>query len=442
MLFNFTLPYIWEGTAVNVLIPTKWFSGWNIVLTAWRKAATAHTEMIHAGPFAMRAAFLVWNPFQVQQFYNIAKLGKDVTFIIIDRKENKGQFGKSVQALMPGQVEYLSSKKILEIDGRFDVVFFQAPFRAMEELRKTRLVSVQYGLAKEAHNYGTWRSLADLNLMYGQYSCERVTPFSPSIAIGNPKFDGWRPPLDPASKIAAKLRMGFDPAKKLLLYMPTWGDLSSFQDLLPQFGALNRSFEIALKMHHNNEFKLVHWRELASASGIRHIFDGAADQLKLLSCADLVISDYSGAIFDATYARLPVVLYQPRPKEHVGIQKFTLDSLEFARRNEIGLVCHTPSDFGDAVKTALESSVRIVQRAESLREKLFVDVDKDPAGASAWKAIENLLSGKLPGLTKPQMVLRRQVKTARRRERRIATFRRNLLAMRNRTINLLMLIYR
>ncbi|RYZ83539.1 MAG: hypothetical protein EOP06_19785, partial [Proteobacteria bacterium] len=54
----------------------------------------------------------------------------------------------------------------VKLDGSYNAIFIQTPFPLVEKFNKSRLISVQYGLAKERHNYGVWRSLADLNLMY------------------------------------------------------------------------------------------------------------------------------------------------------------------------------------------------------------------------------------------------------------------------------------
>lgn len=55
-------------------------------------------------------------------------------------------------------------------------------------------------------------------------------------------------------------------------------------------------------MHHNNDAKTPEWVDSAKKANLKHVYDGSADQLKLLCAADLIISDFSGAIFDGMYA--------------------------------------------------------------------------------------------------------------------------------------------
>ncbi|MCV4698403.1 CDP-glycerol glycerophosphotransferase family protein, partial [Escherichia coli] len=79
---------------------------------------------------------------------------------------------------------------------------------------------------------------------------------------------------------------------------PTWGELGSYFELLDTISRLQSKYNLILKMHHNNDAKIPEWVDSANKANLKHVYDGFADQLNLLCAADLIISDFSGAIFD------------------------------------------------------------------------------------------------------------------------------------------------
>ena len=380
----------------------------------------------------MNTAFIVWNPFQVIQFENLIRSFPKATILVVDKGDNLSLFSAAWLRSFGVRVEYVRQAHVPHIDGVYDLVFFQSPFPYMEMLKKTRLVSLQYGLAKERHNYGEWRSLADMNLMYGHYSAERVRHFSPSFAVGNPKFDNWSTEKRNVQRETARYRMGLSATKPTILYMPTWGELGSFSNLKDSLAGLVRRYNVVIKMHHNNDAGYPQWKKDAARSGLKWIFDGAADQLELLNCADVVVSDFSGAIFDSTYARVPVVLFQEDVESKGGIQKFELSSIEFARRDEIGLVCSEPALFELRLEQALQQSASLLERAEPLRKELFIDgsVDGKTATERIQECVEMLLDGRVPALTDSQRYVREAVQALRRAQRSLRAAQRKALPKR------------
>ncbi|MEG7363060.1 CDP-glycerol glycerophosphotransferase family protein [Pseudomonas citronellolis] len=362
----------------------------------------------------MRIAFVTWNPFQLLQFESIAKRFVRPTIFIIDKGANVQLFPKKLLNHKDWRIEYIKPADMPLIDGTHDAVLFQSAFPGIERLKRSRLVSIQYGLAKERHNYGEWRSLADLNLMYGAYSTNIVSHYAPSRSVGNPKFDIW---LEVKNKYKDKEELykslALDLAKKTILYMPTWGDLGSFDELLEKIAGLQSKYNVLLKMHHNNDAKTPEWLISANRVKLKNIYDGSADQLKLLCAADIVVSDFSGAIFDGLYAEKPILLYQAGIKEKIGIQKFDLESLEFCRRDEIGYVCESLESFEDSIDYCLENSRELVRKAQGIRKELFHFDDDYNASELCVKYISELIGGQIPPLTKAQVYVREAVQSLR-----------------------------
>lgn len=368
----------------------------------------------------MRTAFIVWNPFQLIHFQNLINKTPDHRVIIFDKGKN---LRLDYWRLLEGQNikhEFIHQKKLPLIDGAFDCVLFQSPFPHIEKFAKSKLVSLQYGLAKERHNYGEWRALADLNLMYGPYSVDRVAHFSSSIAVGNPKFDHWdNVKTTTLQNTTLNQELGLDRSKKTILYMPTWGELGSFSDLAYPLSRLQEKYNVIVKMHHNNEVEVPNWRKMARRAKLKKVVSGDIDSVHLLARADLVISDFSGAIFDALYARIPVLLYHGDVEKKAGLQKFDLSSLEYARRNEIGLVCENVHMLDQCIAEALAEHTHIVQSAERLRQELFVD-ESDGLQSSdrIVNALRALCANTYPVLSPAQKYVRETVQTMRIQQRK------------------------
>lgn len=363
-----------------------------------------------------KIGFVVWNPFQIVQFEWVYSQFKHAsTIIIMDRGANLKQF--DFKKYKRNSLNYIvvKQKYFSKIDGVFDVIFFQSAFPQIEKFNSSKLVSLQYGLAKERHNYGEWRALADLNLMYGPYSSEKVGHFSPSFSVGNPKFECWKQKnTDSKYRNKIKKKVQIDDSKKTILYMPTWGELGSSDVLLEPLAVLQGKYNVIFKMHHNNDLRYAKWKDKAIELGITKIYDGSTDQLDLLILADLVISDFSGAIFDALLVKKPVVLFHGGIDNKIGVQKFDLNSLEYARRMEIGLVCESVEMLPTMIAHGLENANDVVSLSETLRKELFLNVNELSGSCNLIEHYINLLlAGVIPELTNEQRYVRETVQDLR-----------------------------
>lgn len=373
-------------------------------------------------------AYIVWNPFQIVQFENIYNYFKtESCFIIIDRGSNISLFDFKKIKAMGFQYHVIKQRDLSSIDGVYDILFFQSAFPNIERIKLSKLVSVQYGLAKERHNYGEWRALADLNLMYGPYSVSHVKHFSPSYAVGNPKFEFWNNRIEnPMYKVNLQQAFNIDQSKKTILYMPTWGELGSCDTLLQSFASIRNDYNIIFKMHHNNDLRYPKWAKQAKKLGIQWIFEGAVDQLDLLCLADLVVSDYSGAIFDAMLANKPILLFQDNPSDKVGIQKFNLNSLEFRCHDEIGLVCKDLSEFIPQIEYALTHSDEILVKPQNLKKKLFINYNNTSGVClSVANIITKFLNNETPPMTAEQLYVRETVQQLRLARIELKKFKKN-----------------
>ena len=130
----------------------------------------------------------------------------DSVFLLEQRKSTQSKsFSESLMVGVSRQVVHIKPSMLRKLDGEFDILVCQTPFKQLHLFAKTSIAMIQYGYAKEPHNYGAWRSFADVNLTYGEYARSKISPFSPSVSVGHPRFDQW---YDASFHQDARLKVG------------------------------------------------------------------------------------------------------------------------------------------------------------------------------------------------------------------------------------------
>ena len=172
-----------------------------------------------------------WNQFQFYQYKSLVKflsVEHDCTYILIDKGENLVTFGEDVWAMIGSSCRRMKNQQLYLLDVEYDVIVCQTEFANIENIKQAKLVMLQYGLAKNPHNYGSWRALADLNLVYGQYSYDRISPLSRAVLVGNPRYsDYFSGTL--SSEVISRYKQNLTKNKKTILYAPTWGDINTVE---------------------------------------------------------------------------------------------------------------------------------------------------------------------------------------------------------------------
>lgn len=207
---------------------------------------------------------------------------------------------------MPGE----SVRKFFEKYTVF--VFHTTIMEYMYDLPSQKKVRVMYGHAKDSYNFGPWSRYYDAALTYGPYSHKFMSNFTKSIIVGNSRFDDWFTGKLMGPKIK-DFQCNFDSSKKTLLYIPTHGNLSSLDIILPELKKITLEFNVIIRPHWLTEAveteRMENIRAIISQKEKSMFFaDNFFDLVELLSVADIIISDNSGAIFDAVLADKPVIL--------------------------------------------------------------------------------------------------------------------------------------
>jgi len=214
--------------------------------------------------------------------------------------------------------------------------------------------------------------------MYGDYSVGRVDGFCHAVAVGNPIFDRWFEHDRRPAEVTGRSERG--------LYLPTYGSLSTIEQIAPHLADLDR--EIVVKLHHAED--------PASARLLPDncvVLDAGSDPLALFEAADFVISDMSGAAYDAVYAGRPVVLVggsDPRGADHHRLSEGDVE------RHLLGpLAAHWSPDrpLDEAVEDAQRRLVSDDAR-DRFVSKLYVNPGK--AGEHCAAAIVDLVENGRP----------------------------------------------
>ncbi|ENK2331210.1 CDP-glycerol glycerophosphotransferase family protein [Vibrio alginolyticus] len=314
----------------------------------------------------MRVAFLIWNKFQFKHFSKFYDIFDDITLIIERRLANDSIFSVDQLADMKMKKLFIDKSKIKHLDGVFDVIFCQTVFPQIEYIEKSKIAMLQYGLAKENHNYGTWRSFASVIFSYGNYSTEKLSHFAPTFNIGHPKFDK----LSVGESSSLKETLKLDNLKKTILYCPTWGDLSSYPHYIDEILSKADDYNVILKLHHNT----LTLSDVTNDFSDSHVIVANDYELsELIQVSDVVISDYSGAIFDAVYCDKPIVLCHHLDLESMQHDKVGLDSLEFKCSERLGVVVNKPKELSIALEKALHNPID----THEIKNDLFVDLTHD-----------------------------------------------------------------
>lgn len=322
----------------------------------------------------MKIGFFVWNPFQIYQFDSIVRSCPGATYILEQRKnvDFERLFPSEFLEQVSAPIQFVDRNELSKMDGEYDAIVCQTAFGHMERFEKTKVVGMQYSMSKERHQYGPWRYLCDLNLVYGRYSYDRVSHYSPCAMVGNPRFDRWFENRLEQSKIDS-VRSKLDPSKKTILYLPTWGELSSMTEFGDAVAALSQDYNVIAKVHHKTDSHEASRKMTLNQSGVQEIFGASDDLLVLLSVADLVLSDYSGAIFDAINVGKPVILLQRTPEAlaFMGVEKFGLESIEYAQRHMIGPTLSSSAALAETVHSVFARHIDFSDKNNKLKQQCF-----------------------------------------------------------------------
>lgn len=134
-------------------------------------------------------------------------------------------------------------------------------------------------------------------LLYNYEENEYLSAYCKTFLIGNLKFKNFK-------------KIKNNSKKKTILYLPTYGNSSDIEDTIKIIGELRKEYNVYIKSHHGTDFLKSEKSKIdLLRKSCDKYYDSSENIIDLLKEADLVLSDNSGAIFDAIYSETPVVIF-------------------------------------------------------------------------------------------------------------------------------------
>ncbi|MCL2384003.1 MAG: CDP-glycerol glycerophosphotransferase family protein [Oscillospiraceae bacterium] len=250
------------------------------------------------------------------------------------------------------------SKRVADKNIRYKILLQAHPLDHCLDINFEYRIKFKYGilLAKPDPEYKPeYNMLFDAILCYGKYEADILSAYTKTYAIGNMKYVNYE------KKTTSE--------KPVLLYLPTWGDISSIDTVIDSIKKLKDKYKVIAKFHHGTSFLKNEEDRLAMLKEVvDEYYDLNTELVELLSASDVVLSDNSGAIFEAIYADVPVAIFTNDLNKR-KLEEFDTYQYEFAQK---GIIPHTKdaTKIGDVLKDAMSQEYTDKQR--TLKNELFL----------------------------------------------------------------------
>ena len=177
--------------------------------------------------------------------------------------------------------------------------------------------------------------------------------------------------------------------KPNLLYLPTFGDISSINDIDQQTVAqLKQEYNVIIKAHHavqyrqderENYYKL---KKLAD-----EFYDSDTPLVNLLAKSDVVLSDNSSAVFDAIYSETPVAIFSDRQKLNLRRLVY-INTFQYELVSKGVIPCATKSA---QIMRVLDQAIEKLPEQNKIKYDTFV-FDEDNSSSHFVTVIKEYLS--------------------------------------------------
>ena len=171
-----------------------------------------------------------------------------------------------------------------------------------------RHLRMMYALGKAGWNFAPWNEAYEAILCWGPYQAGGLSKFvNPRLAqVGYPRFDSFFWPME--DRADSVRFFGGDPARPTIVWLPTWGDLSSIDKWAEPVGRLRSDFNLIVKVHPLTGAQEPARMKLLQSAGIEAVADPILNNVRLFRAADFVLADYGGSPFGALYSDRDLIL--------------------------------------------------------------------------------------------------------------------------------------
>jgi hypothetical protein len=177
-------------------------------------------------------------------------------------------------------------------------------------IKKLGCISVRfmYAAGKLRHNLSKWNSLYDVILCFGPYHANLFLENTDAVVaqMGYPRFDRYFTQQPDMAALYAQYAC--EPAKKTVVWLPTWKALSSVSYFDAEISALTDRYNVVVKLH-----PLMPGSEPERVEALRqhhftHLITDTSDNLPLYQIADFMLFDYGGPPLAGIYTNKNFIL--------------------------------------------------------------------------------------------------------------------------------------
>ena len=260
------------------------------------------------GPMVERLAFLLQTEELLNHYGCIWELLPAGTADVITYGELEANPPPRLAAF-PHRV--VSATELLDTGTRYRYLVSNHPIKLSPPLLPmlaARNIRLMYAAGKSGWNLSEWNTLYDLILCFGPYHADALAEVSDALIVqmGYPRFDRYftsRPQRD-----ALCATYGCDPARKTVVWLPTWKTLSSVGLFDAEISALTQRYNVVVKLHPLMSEQEPERVAALSQHRFTRMLTDASDNLPLYQLADWMLFDYGGPALAGVYVDKPMLL--------------------------------------------------------------------------------------------------------------------------------------
>ena len=217
-----------------------------------------------------------------------------------------------------------------------------------------------------------WNIYYDAILCHSKYEASYFKVFSNPIVIGSLKYKS--------------IKSNSNNEKQTLLYLPTYGELSSIDELINTLHELKSKYYIIVKFHHGTSFLNNEKNRLDNLKNVvDEWYDLNTNLSDLFTKSDVVLSDNSSATFEALYNNIPVAIFSNNINKKLG--DFNTLQHDLVESNILPYTNQT-KNIPEILSLACSDEYR--KKQNNIKEQLFYISDK--AESEFLEAIKNYLN--------------------------------------------------
>jgi CDP-glycerol glycerophosphotransferase (TagB/SpsB family) len=267
-------------------------------------------------------------------------------------------------------------------------------------LKAHKKVRVFYGAAKDLWGFALWNAHYDLICTPGPYFTDTLNDLygrfgTKVVSTGEPKLDD----LATLTKESARGVLGIETNLPVILVASTWGRASALDRIAPSLISLSDRYAFVVKAHHRTSNFDSDAMGVFDSTNVR-VIDQRTPVPVAIAAADAMISDGSGAIFDAVRADKPLVVvdifgtpdddffietgfYGQRQEKLAGTTTYAASTDQRIKREgqRVGPVVDAatqlimPERIADALEEAITDRESYASARETLIQSHFVPID-------------------------------------------------------------------